>query len=184
MVMTAPRRAAYRVRQFAEAVIAHLAPLGSAGQDEAHALLPERAWALFDSMPRHDRRHSLQVLRILRARGYDEVPLLQAALLHDAAKAEGGVTLLHRVAVVLLKAFGSSWLDGWSQRVAPPRGDPRYGFWAHVNHPVRGAQMAAEAGCDPIAVVLIRRHQDLPAASSDPAIDRSLAALQAADDNS
>lgn len=163
MVAIVPRRAAYRARQFFRAVAAYLLPLSAAEQAEAHAFLPEKARPLFDAMPRNDRRHSLAVLRTLRAAGHHEPALLQAALLHDAAKAAGGVTLLHRVAVVLLKAFWPSWLAGWEGRAAPPRSDLRYPFWAHANHPATGADMAAAAGCDPLAVLLIRRHQELVA---------------------
>ncbi len=183
-----PRRAAYRVRQFFEAVVSHLAPLKEVERAEAHAVLPEPARRLFDAMPRNDQRHSLQVLRALRARGYGgatlpEAALLQAALLHDAAKAAGDVTLLHRVAVVLLKAFRPNWLARWRDATAPSRNDLRYPFWALVNHPELGAHLAAEAGCLPEAVLLIRRHQDPAAATGDAAIDDVLAALQAADDD-
>ena len=60
-------------------------------------------------MPRNDQRHSLNVLRSLRAAGHDEPALMQAALLHDVAKSTGGVTLFHRVAVVLLKIVRPDW---------------------------------------------------------------------------
>lgn len=183
MGMIAPRRAAYRAHQFFGAVAAYLAPLTQAERAEARAILPERARPLFDAMPRNDQRHSLQVARTLRSGGYDDPAVLQAALLHDAAKAEGGLTLFHRVAVVLLKALHPRWLAGWRSRPAPSRGDLRYPFWAHENHPARGARLAAEAGCDPLAAALIRRHQDRPVATSDPRFDRNLAALQAADDD-
>jgi hypothetical protein len=56
--------------------------------------------------------------------------------------------------------------------------------WAHLHHPERGAELAAAAGCDALAVALIRRHQEPPAAHfGDPALDGLLAALQAADDD-
>ncbi len=185
----APRRAAYRVRQFFRAVGACLAPLDEAERAEVYAVLPERARPLFDAMPRNDQRHGLEVLRALRLRGYGEAAaqpmaaLLQAALLHDAAKAEGGITLLHRVAIVLLKAFRPHWLAGWRGRAAPPHGDLRYPFWMHVNHPALGAQLAAEAGCPPQTVNLIRRHQDPIVATGERSGDNDLAALQAADDD-
>ncbi len=188
MGATVPRRAAYRVRQFFGAVVAYLAPLDDSELAEAHAVLPERARPLFDAMPRNDQRHSLEVLRTLRSRGYEDAPLpaaalLQAALLHDAAKAGGGITVLHRVAIVLVKAFRPHWLARWRDRAAPPRSDLRYPFWVHLNHPALSAQLAAEAGCLPQAVMLIRRHQDPAATTGDLSIDDDLAALQAADDD-
>lgn len=161
------RRAAYRVRQFFRALAASLAPLTAAEQAAARAVLPEMAWPLFDAMPRNDQRHSLAVLRALRAAGRHEPALLQAALLHDAAKAAAGLTLLHRVAIVLLKAFRPQVLAAWAALPQPPRSDLRYPFWAHANHPATGADMAAAAGCEPLAVLLIRRHQDLVAAPHD-----------------
>lgn len=180
----APRRAAYRVRQFFRAVGAYLAPLDDAELAEAYAVLPERARPLFDAMPRNDQRHSLEVLRAVRSRGHaSAAALLQAALLHDAAKAAGGITLLHRVAVVLLKAFRPHWLTRWRGSAAPARNDPRYPFWTYVNHSELGAQLAAEAGCLPQAVTLIRRHQDPIVATGELSGDDDLAALQAADDD-
>ncbi len=111
-------------------------------------------------MPRNDQHHSLAVLRTLRAAGHAEPALLQAALLHDAAKAAAGLTLLHRVAIVLLKAFRPQILHAWAALPQPAQSDLRYPFWAHANHPAAGADLAAAAGCDPLAALLIQRHQD------------------------
>lgn len=195
MSATLPRRATYRVRQFFRALAAYLAPLTDAERAEAYAALPDKARSLFDAMPRNDQHHSLAVLRTLRAAGHGEPALLQAALLHDAAKAFAGLTLLHRVAIVLLKAFRPQVLAAWAALPHPPRADLRYPFWAHANHPTTGADMAAAAGCDPLAVLLIRRHQERVALSVSPcggfsrsdgdfqSLNALLAALQAADDD-
>jgi len=181
--MNAIARAWYRPRQFFRAVAASLAPLSKTGQAEVWAHLPEAGRPLFAAMPRPDQRHGLEVLRMLRAAGQDHPALMQAALLHDCAKSDG-VQLWHRVAVVLLKAFWPGLLARWTVEPAPPRGNWRYPFWVHANHPRRGAELAAAAGCDPLAVELIRRHQEPPGPSSDrPLADRLLAALQAADDD-
>jgi hypothetical protein len=113
-------------------------------------------------MPLADQRHSLTILRTLLARGYREAPLLQAALLHDVAKARVG--LLHRTAVILLNAVSQDFLP----RVASP--DPRswrYPFYLSLHHPALGAEAAARLGLDPRAVTLIRQHQSpLPAHSN------------------
>ena len=85
---------------------------------------------------------------------------MQAALLHDVAKSTGGVTLFHRIAVVLIKIARPDWAARLTQTPAPDRANLRYPFWAHANHPQQGAEMAAAAGCDPLAVTLIRRHQE------------------------
>ena len=174
--------ARYRVRQFVQAVSASFTPLTPEGVAEVRAALPETAWPLFAAMPRGDQRHGVSVLRTLRARGCDDPALAQAALLHDCAKRMGGVTLFHRVGVVLLKAGRPDLLAGWAAAPEPGPGGWRQGFWAHARHAEAGAALAAAAGCDPLAVTLIRRHQDAPVESSGET-DRLLAALQAADDD-
>jgi hypothetical protein len=178
------RRAPYRVWQFVRAVQAHLTPLSEAERAETQAILPERAWSLFDVMPASDRRHSLSVLHALQAKGYDDPALLQAALLHDCAKHEGGIRLWHRVAIVLVKAFQPEWPARWENVPPPQRGGWRYPFWVHANHPALGAELAAAAGCDPMAVALVRRHQERPSKTAgDSLTGRLVAALQAADDD-
>ncbi len=177
-------RAVYRVRQFTGAVAAYARPLTADERREAHAVLPAAARSLFDHMPANDQRHSLEVLRAVQAAGQSHPALLQAALLHDAAKDAGGITLLHRVAVVLIRIVRPRWLAQWAERPAPPRSDLRYPFWTHVNHPRLGAELAAAVGCEPLAVDLIERHQaHPPAAVGDALADALLAALQAADDD-
>jgi hypothetical protein len=184
-----PRRAVYRVRQFLRAVTADSRPLAADERDEAQAWLPENARLLFDGMPRNDQRHSLNVLRSLRAAGHDDPALMQAALLHDVAKSAGGVRLFHRVAVVLLKIALPGWAERRAQTQAPARRDLRYPFWVHANHPRLGADMAAEAGCDPVTVTLIREHQETGRGAamreqrSGGEFERQLTALQAADDD-
>lgn len=176
-------RAAYRVCQFARGLVASLTPMGDRDWAEVRSILPQRAWPLVRGMPRADRRHGLRVMRALRAAGSEHPALLQAALLHDAAKAGGGITLFHRAAIVCLKALWPGLLVAWSRPPAPARTALRFPFWAHAHHAARGAAWAAEAGCDPLAVALIRRHQEHPLrATDDPHADRLLAALQAADD--
>jgi hypothetical protein len=181
MVRATYPRPAYRVQQFLHALLAMLLPISAADIAQARAFLPAAAWPLFLGMSRGDQRHSLNVLAALRAAGEPRPALAQAALLHDCAKHGAGVRLWHRVAVVLLKAFAPGLLARWGQ-AEPAAGSWRYPFWAHVNHPQRGADLAAAAGCDPLAVLLIARHQE-PRAAGAGDIDRLLAALQTADDD-
>ena len=184
MDATLPRRASYRVRQFIDAVAAYARPLTADERGEAHAVLPAAARSLFDHMPRNDQRHSLEVLRAVQAAGWSHPALLQAALLHDAAKGAGGITLLHRAAVVLIRSVRPLGLAQWAERAAPRRSDLRYPFWAHVHHPRLGAELAAAVGCEPLAVELIMRHQaHPPTMAGDALADELLAALQAADDD-
>ena len=179
-------RAWYRVRQFGQALLALFAPADLTTQAAIRSHLPGDAWSLFSAMAAGDQRHGWLVLRSLQARGFQDPPLMQAALLHDCAKHAGRVRLWHRVAVVLLRAFWPAWLERWGQGPPPPRRDWRYPFWAHYNHPRLGAEMAAAMGCDPRAALLIARHQDhqVPAQTDDPDFNRWLAALRRADDDS
>jgi hypothetical protein len=178
------RRVLYRSRQFFQALANSLKPVSPEERTAAWRHLPESARPLYDAMPRADRRHSLKVMAALQAAGHDDPALLQAALLHDCAKGEGHIQIWHRVALVLLKAFWPALPARWAGGSAPPRTDWRFPVWAHLHHPERGAELAAAAGCDPLTVTLIRRHQDPPSLrTADPTADRLLAALRAADDD-
>ncbi len=167
--------ASYRVRQFLLAATAQLAP---SDLEAVRAVLPPKAANLFEAMPRHDQRHSLALVAALRAQGYTDLALLQAALLHDVAKA-GVVRLGHRIAIVLLNALA----PGVVARLG--RNDPRswrFPFFVSVHHPELGAERAAQAGVDPLAVELIRLHQT-HASSFRPGFPAEfLSALQAVDD--
>ncbi len=182
--LPSPRRVAYRVRQFTAGLLAYRRALTPAERREVQAVLPVRAQPLFDAMPRNDQRHSLNVLRALRAAGYDHPALLQAALLHDTAKRAARLTLLHRTAIVLLRAYRSDLLAQWARGSLPHRDDWRRPFWLYTHHAEQGAADAAAAGCDTLTCLLMRHHQDhLPVAGLDAATLHLLAALQHADDN-
>jgi hypothetical protein len=191
------QRAYYRSSQFFKAVGAAIDAAMGARVTEDECVLVKSVLtapaqrALFDRMPAADRRHAVALLNTLRAGGHEHPALMQAALLHDVAKSGAGITIFHRVAVVLLRAFRPTWLQ-WLARDAdqglPPHGGVslwRRPFARYVNHPSIGARWAEEAGCHPMAVSLIRRHQSLVSASgdaSDVLEDRLLRLLQAADD--
>jgi hypothetical protein len=184
MSSTIAQRVRYRVRQFANAIRAGLSPLSGAQIGGVRAVLPAEAWRLFNAMPRQDQRHGFEVLHALRANGEVPPSLGQAALLHDCAKHRGGIRLWHRVAVVLVKAFAPGCMARWQAMEAPDPVDWRTPFWAHIHHPEHGARLAAEAGCDPLAVTLIRCHGDAhPRVALDPLTERLLARLREADDD-
>jgi hypothetical protein len=178
-------RAWYRVKQFGWAVASWWRKPTFEELAAARAILPPACWRVFERMPAVDQIHALKVLEAVQAAGFDDRALAQAALLHDVAKRLGGVTLFHRVAVVIIKAFAR---EPWERlkTASPPSRSNRllYPLWAHANHPLTGAQLAAECGCCAGAVDLIRRHQDpLPPAAQRTEQDKLLAALQRADDD-
>jgi hypothetical protein len=151
----------YRASQFFKAAFPW-----QIGEDElrlARHYLPDRAFALFQTMPLGDQRHSLRILHTLLARGYRATPLLQAALLHDVAKAHVG--LGHRTTVILLNAFSKSLLPRFA---SPDKRSWRYPFYLSLHHPDLGAEAAAQVGLDPRAVTLIRNHQSPLRPHHDP----------------
>jgi hypothetical protein len=210
-MMTTPKMAHpafYRASQFFAALKAMFL-VGTRGgltaADEALVttiltILPQQR--LFARMSPNDQRHALAVACTLQRAGYDQPALLQAALLHDVAKSMGQ-PIVHRVLIVLLKAFWPSGLQRLSEPVnqrmvngewrvnaqySPIRlfahsliSDWRRPFVIHAQHPAIGAAWAEEAGCEPLAVRLIARHQETLKGKPAEEEEKLLAALQWAD---
>jgi hypothetical protein len=178
---TVLQRAFYRSSQFFKAVGAQVTDDDHALVDSVLTTSPQRA--LFERMPVADQRHAVATLRTLRADGHDHPALMQAALLHDVAKSGAGITVFHRVVVVLLKTIRPDWLSWLVYSTSQnPAGRWRYPFACYLEHPDIGANWAETAGCDPTAVSLIRRHQSPVSPSSLEFEDQLLGLLQAADD--
>lgn len=142
----------YRVRQLLRA--ANAQPLSRQEIERVQTVLTPDALALYQTMPLGDQHHSLVILDALRAQGYNDRPLLQAALLHDVAKRKIG--LGHRTGVVVLNKWSADALARWA---SDDTNSWRYPFYVSLHHPELGAEMAARVGIDPDAVELIRVHQ-------------------------
>jgi putative nucleotidyltransferase with HDIG domain len=174
--------AIYRVQQFVRAARAWVQ---AEDVDKAwlNRYLAPAAVDLFRAMPRYDQKHALNVLRTLQEQGHTESDLLAAALLHDVGKSVSQATSLHlwhRVASVLMRAF----TPGLLEKIGQDRpGSWRQPFFVQQHHAALGAELAQQAGCSPVTVELIRRHEDPPAAAGDAGQngDPLLAALLAAD---
>ncbi|MGE5602221.1 MAG: hypothetical protein ACM30E_04180 [Nitrososphaerales archaeon] len=172
------------MRQFGQALGARWRGPDERDLAQVRRALPDAGWRLFRGMPRSDQVHAIKVWAAVKAAGQDDLAVGQAALLHDVAKHLGGVTLLHRVAVVLIKAFAPAAWRRLRRAPEPSRRNLLYPLWAHANHPATSARLAAEAGCRPEAVSLIRRHQDsVPPSETHTREDSLLLALQRADDD-
>jgi hypothetical protein len=145
-----------------------------------HLLTPTQL-DLFRQMPQNDQRHSINVYTTLREAGVDDSDLLVAALLHDVGKAAGRIWLWQRSLIVLLERWAPALLS-WLARGADYLTVPwwRRGFVINRIHPELGARWTSDAGISPIAVSLIRQHQE-PVYSIENDQDRLLAALQWAD---
>jgi len=179
----------YRVSQFFRALTAWVPKRELSLLSEY--LTPPQA-ELFLQMPRCDQRHGLDVFHALRRKQHHDRDLLTVALLHDVGKSDGRLRLWHRVLIVLIEAL---WPQLLGRLASPPElggtegglaaDEPRswrYPFFVHQQHPELGAELAQAAGCSPITVELIRRHQQPPASSPFGARqDELLAALQEAD---
>ena len=167
-------RILYRARQFIGGLTARVSEADRRAADE---VLPAMARAWFRSLPRDAQWHGLNVLRDLQHAGYDRADLLAAALLHDAGKIEAANGAVVRALMVLARKLAPDWLARRSKidwRSA--RGLDRIAAVA-VQHPQIAAERAAQCGCDPITIDLIRRHQDRAATHDD-----LLRALQQVDD--
>lgn len=175
--MTGMGRIGYRAGQFFRTVVAKR--LTAAEWEEITAVLQTQEAALFKKFPTSDQRHSYAVFDTLRSAGFEQPALLVAALLHDIGKICYPIWLWERVLIVLVKAFLPHKLADWGQGEASGWKRP---FVIREQHPAWGAELAEEAGTTPLAIRLIRRHQDplpQPLATEE---DQLLAHLQWADD--
>lgn len=168
-------RAAYRFQQGLRALGAWFRPVED---DLAREYLPPALFALYSTMRRSERQHSLRVLCDLLDQGYSDRDLLIAALLHDVGKTCARFSIPEKVLVVLVKAFAPDRYYCWGSQSAQGWRRP---FAVSVQHPAWGAQMVGDAGGPPRTVDLIRRHADPLPESANTTSDRLLRALQNAD---
>jgi hypothetical protein len=177
-------RIAYRARQFWHALTR--APDPNQLEQARQALSPE-LMALFQCLQASEQAHSLAILNHLHDQSINQEDLMVAALLHDVGKSRYPLRLWERILIVLGEALFPGQARKWGQ--GEPRGWRR-AFVVAQQHPMWGAEMAAQAGATPLAVTLIRRHQE----QLDPAVftqagpstleDRLLLKLQVVDDES
>lgn len=146
-----PRWWARKTRQLRDHLLARVP---EAERARLEAWLTPSQLAVFDAMTVADRRHGLDVVAALRAGGVTDQAVLVAGLLHDSGKGRTG--LWPRVAYSLGQAYGP-----WVWRLAGFLPGFRAALVVLREHPERSAQLAADAGCDPRTVELIR-HQDAP----------------------
>ncbi len=154
-------------------------PMAPAERVEMRQVLAPALAALFERMSPGEQRHSLAVLRAVRAAGGPVLPagLLQAALLHDVGKTRAPIGLMGRVFVVLAGKLLPNHSRRWGQ--GQPHGWRRP-FVTAARHPEWGADLCAQAGADPLAVRLVGRHQE-PAPQDEAPEDHWLRLLQRAD---
>jgi hypothetical protein len=188
------KTARYRLGQFVRALLTAHVPEEEV--EQAVRVLTPQAQELFHRQAVQDQRHALAVYQALRRAGHANPQLLAAALLHDVGKAAARLPAWQRAIIVLLERFAPHLLAclGQGEPQGPMRRLPsgwRRPFIINAQHPETGARWAQEAGCLPLTVALIRRHQNRPSGGSSLVSlnekgdaseeDRLLEALQAAD---
>lgn len=171
-----PTVVAYRVRQFLAALTAR--SLSASDRALVARYLTPSQRTLFKRMAPADQQHAVAVARWLLEQGWTDTALLQAALLHDVGKAEGGLSPVHRALSVLLQRL---WPAAWEWLSAQDAGWRRP-FHRYRYHPEYGARLVEGVGAPPTVVALIRYHQGSGEAASTHPIAPMLAALRAADE--
>jgi len=169
---------AYRARQFWNA---YRAAPSQQDMDEVRGILTPGEMMLFVGMQHGEQAHSIAVMRRLHSQDEAEQDLLVAALLHDVGKSLYPLRVWERVLIVLVGALSPRLLARWG--CGEPRGWRRP-FVVALGHPAWGADMAARQGAAPLAVELIRQHQNYLLIQPVYSTDALLKKLQAADGNS
>ncbi|GMU41059.1 MAG: hypothetical protein AMXMBFR23_19250 [Chloroflexota bacterium] len=161
--MPAPRartplaRARYRASQFVHGLRPHLS---AAEVAEARGRLSAEEFRLFLHAEPRDRRHSMDLYRLLQSEGASEAALV-AALVHDTGK--GRLATWHRVAFVILNAAA----PGLSRRVEREGAGWRGALWRLRHHGALGAALLEAAGSDPRVVEIVRGHTGTPPPGDD-----------------
>ena len=152
---------------------------------KARELLNPEQMTLFMRMQPGEQAHSLAVMQHIADQSED-VPencrddLLVAALLHDVGKSKYPLWTWERVLVVLMGALSPALMRRLGE------GDPiswKRAFVVAQMHAEWGADMAIGAGTSPLAVELIRNHQNFLEEESVSYSNMLLEKLQAADGN-
>jgi putative nucleotidyltransferase with HDIG domain len=127
------------------------------------AFLNSRLAGLFFAMTEAGRAHCVatarqsQKLAAASSLPLDHFLLLQAALLHDAGRRQGDMTIWQRVAAVALAAAD----PGHARRLAArrgPRGSLSHAIYIYYQHPAIGADLIRRAGGGDVLADLVARH--------------------------
>ena len=168
----------YRAQQLWWALRAKRLTSGERAEIAHHLARPELE--LFERFSWSDQAHALRVLRLLQKEGHDDPDLLTAALLHDIGKTELTISVVDRCVIVLGSILLPNRAEQWGMTAEPPYRWSKP-FVLKMRHAEWGAVLAEEVGSSPLAVQLIRRHQDEGVDPTKSDEDQLLAWLQSAD---
>jgi hypothetical protein len=176
----------YRTRQFWQTL---RASASAEDLELAAAALTGPQLALFQQMQTSEQAHCLRMHAALIAMGEKDPDLLTAALLHDVGKILLPLRPWERALIVFANWICPRCVKRWGG-FAPGDSQDRLGwrraFVAAVQHPAWGGELAASCNSSPLAVTLIRRHQEGLSSGEDPddsLEDRLLRKLQAVDND-
>ena len=175
-------RISYRTQQFWNTLRSNPGP---EDLELARNLLTPAQMDLFFRMQTSEQMHSIAVMKRLRSEkditsSEHDRSLLEAALLHDVGKSRYPLRIWERVIIVLSKGILPGKVSEWGS--GEPSGWQRV-FVISEQHPEWSAQMAEEVGTSPLAIELIRQHQNHNALNTVSIEGRLLERLQLADRN-
>ena len=182
------RRIFYRISQLWNTLT--VKPKAEDLQQISEVLTP-RQMALFWRMQPSEQAHSLQVYQQLcsqrqNAAGGPPIDLLVAALLHDVGKIRYPLRVWERIWIVAVQGLFPERAE-WLGQVGNL--DEKTPWWQRplvlaAQHARWGGELAEEAGTSPLAVRLIRRHQNFLTSKVVTLEDSLLSKLQAVDGKS
>jgi hypothetical protein len=169
--------AQYRVWQFGRLLFKRISP---SELEQVKGWLTPSLFAVFCKMNPAEQYHAYCVRQTLVEAGCIDPDLLTAALLHDVGKSYMPLAVWEKVLVVLGGRFAPQTMKALGNKPD----DVRWWSRAFVNamqHPAWGGEMVAAGGGTPLAVELVRRHQE-KVPPNDP-LHPLLSALQSADNS-
>ncbi len=167
----------YRLWQFWRLLIQRLSPAELA---QVQNWLPPSLFAVFRQMTPAEQCHAYCVWRTLKTQGQTDADLLIAALLHDVGKSRFPLAAWEKAVIVLGIRFAPRTAHLWGNHSG------KLTWWTRPfvvarRHPAWSAEMVSAAGGSPLAVELIRRHQDQLTPTAEHY--QLLSELQSADNN-
>ena len=171
----------YRFKQFWWGISAR--PLTADQQADIQTVLSVTEYHLYQQYSKNDQQHGHRVLQTLRQAGYNHPDLLTAGLLHDVGKSRVNMTVIDRTIVVLGQILAKKQAAQWGTLPLETAARWQRPFVVREQHPQWSAEMAQQAGSSPMAIALMRYHQDpLETVPSQDPLPELLIQLKWADD--
>lgn len=157
-----------RAKQFWHAIVSTLGPEEI---EFVQKSLTKQEQSLFFAMDRPTQTHCFRVAQTClelsaNHKNLDQVLLLKTALLHDIGKPANCITTLDKVLIVLINAFIPSLFG----KIVNSSRCGRFikACQTHINHPAKGAELAARAHLPKQLISLIENHHKPPHIEDTP----------------